>query len=97
MKKEVTKIGKRGTVVIPSALRQALHLHEGDLVIAENHGDGILLKPAVALPLEMYSPERKAEFILSNAIDKKDYKVARKTVEAMGLNPDAIAHHKPKE
>ncbi len=97
MKKEVTKIGKRGVVVIPAALRQQLHLHEGDLMIAENHGDGILLKLAVALPIEMYSPERKAEFILSNAVDPSDYKAARKEVKAMGLDPDKIPHKKPKE
>ena len=97
MKKEITKIGKRGTVVIPAALRQQMHLREGDLMIAEDHGDGILLKPAVALPIEIYAPERKAEFILSNAIDPSDYDAARKEVEAMGLNPDDIPHHKPKQ
>lgn len=78
-----------------SHLRQQMHLCEGDLIIAENHGDGILLKPAVALPVEIYTPERKAEFILSNAIDDADYKAARETVLAMGLNPDDIPHHKP--
>ena len=97
MKREVTKIGKRGAVVIPAALRRQLHLHEGDLVIVENHGDGILLKPAVALPIEIYSLERKAEFILSNAIDLSDYEAARKEVESMGLNPDDIPHQKPSQ
>ncbi len=96
MKHEITKLGKRGTVVIPSGLRLEMHLEEGDLLIAENHGDGILLKPAVALPVEIYSAERKAEFILSNAVDSSDYKAARKTVKEMGLDPDKIPHHKPK-
>ena len=96
MTNEITKIGKRGTVVIPAKLRKQMHLKEGDLVIAENHGDGILLKPAIALAVEKYTLERQAEFILSNAIDAKDYQNARDAVKAMGLNPDKIPHMKPK-
>lgn len=96
MTNEITKIGKRGTVVIPAALRKQMHLQEGDLVIAENHGDGILLKPAIAMAIEKYTPERQAEFILSNAIDAKDYQHARDAVKTMGLNPDKIPHIKPK-
>ena len=96
MTREVTKIGKRGVVIIPATLRRKLQLREGDLIIVEEHNDGILLKPAVALPIETYSAKRKAEFLLSNATDQADYKKARKEVETMGLNPDNIPHHKPK-
>ena len=96
MANEITKIGKRGTVVIPAELRQQMHLKEGDLVIVENHGDGILLKPAIAMAVEKYSLERQAEFILSNAVDVADYQQARVAVKAMGLNPDKIPHMKPK-
>lgn len=96
MTNEITKIGKRGTVVIPAELRRQMHLKEGDLIIVENHGDGILLKPAIAMAVEKYTLERQAEFILSNAIDAEDYHQARKSVKAMGLNPDKISHIKPK-
>jgi len=96
MKQEITKMGKRGTVVIPANLRQKMHLKEGDLVIVECREGGILLKPAVALPIEHYSARRKAEFLLSNAIDLSDYKAACDAVKAMGLDPEAIPHHKPK-
>ena len=96
MTNEITKIGKRGTVVIPAELRRQMHLKEGDLVIAENHGDGILLKPAIAMAVEKYTLERQAEFILSNAIDAEDYQHARDAVKTMGLSPDKIPHMKPK-
>jgi len=96
MTNEITKIGKRGTVVIPAELRKQMHLKEGDLVIAENHGDGILLKPAIAMAVEKYTLERQAEFILSNAIDAEDYQHARDAVKTMGLSPDKIPHMKPK-
>ena len=63
-----SRVGKRGTVVIPAPLRRRFGIEEGTLVIAEARDDGILIRPAVALPVEVYTPERKAEFILSGAI-----------------------------
>ncbi len=95
MKTEVMTVGKRGTIVIPASLRRRFGVHEGDLLIAEDHGDGILIVPAIALPIENYSPERKAEFILSNAVDSKDYEKAREEVCKLGVDPDTIVHHKP--
>ena len=48
-------------------------LEEGALIIAEPRADGSLIRPAVALPVEVYSDERKAEFLLSNAVDSEEY------------------------
>jgi len=92
---ETSKVGKRGTVVIPARLRKRFGIEEGTLVIAEEHEDGILVRPAVALPVETYSPERAAEFLLSNTVDQEDYANAVARVRAMGLDPDAIPHIKP--
>ena len=92
---ETIKVGKRGTVVIPARLRQRTGLMEGDLVIIEERDGGLLLRPAVALPVEIYSPERKAEFLLNNALDRKDYRWARREVKKMGLDPDKIPHDRP--
>jgi AbrB family looped-hinge helix DNA binding protein len=102
-KQETSKIGKRGVVVIPAQMRQRFGLEEGSLIIAEETDEGILIRPAhrfansfeMALPLEIYSPERQAEFLLSNAIDEEEYEAARQEVEKMGLNPDVIPHYKP--
>jgi hypothetical protein len=44
---------------------------------------------------EKYSPERKAEFLLSNAIDAADYRKARKEVRKLGIDPDSIPHLRP--
>ena len=92
---ETSKVGKRGTVVIPARLRRRFGIKEGSLVIAEETGDGILIRPAVALPVETYSPERIAEFLLSNALDAEDYAEARREVVEMGLDPDSIPHKRP--
>lgn len=46
---------------------------------------------------ETHSPERKAEFLLSNAIDREDYEDAVAEVRKMGLDPAKILHVKPFE
>ena len=92
---ETTKIGRRGTAVIPAALRRRFGIDEGSLVIIEETADGILIRPAVALPLESYTAERRAEFLLTNATDEEDYAKAVKAVRRMGLDPDAVPHRKP--
>lgn len=85
---ETSRVGKRGTVVIPAPLRRRFGISEGSLVIAEERPDGILIRPAVVLPVESYTPERRAEFLLSNAVDAEDYEAAKREVRAMGLDPE---------
>jgi len=94
---DVSKVGKRGTVVIPSAIRRRLGLREGSLVIAEQTPEGVLIRPATAVPLEPYSPRRRAEFLLSNATDAADYAAAVEEVRRLGLDPQSVPHHRPKE
>jgi AbrB family looped-hinge helix DNA binding protein len=92
---ESARVGKRGTFVIPAALRRRFGLDEGSDIIVEERADGILIRPAVTLPIEIYSDRRKAEFILSNAVDAADYADARIAVEEMGIDPDSIPHRRP--
>jgi len=61
MKATVTVTG-RGVVTLPAKLREALGIKADDLLIAETTPDGLLLRPAVTLPVEMYSGVRVAEF-----------------------------------
>jgi AbrB family looped-hinge helix DNA binding protein len=94
---ETARIGKRGTFVIPAKLRQRFALREGDLLVTEEREDGILLRPAVAVPVEIYTPERKAEFLLNNAVTREDYdKSCRIIREEFGLDPAKIPHTDPR-
>ncbi len=93
---ETGRVGKRGTLVIPAPLRRRFGLDEGTLVIAEERPEGILIRPALAMPTEAYTPDRKAAFLLENAVDPDDYRAAREAVRAMGLDPDRIAHSRPR-
>ena len=95
MATETSRIGKRGTFVIPATLRRRFGIQEGSEVIAEETPDGILIRPAMTVPIEVYSAERRAEFLLSNAVDPDDYRLAADEVRRMGLDPDEIPHRRP--
>jgi AbrB family looped-hinge helix DNA binding protein len=89
-------VGQRGTLVIPKALRERLGLREGDLVVMDVDAGGALrVRRAVAVPVEVYTPERKAEFLLNNAVDAADYERAVRAVRALGIDPATVAHTPP--
>jgi AbrB family looped-hinge helix DNA binding protein len=92
---KTSKVGKRGAVIVPARLRRKFGIREGGLIVAEERAEGILIRPAVALPVEVYSPERRAEFLLSNAVGEKDYRAAAAEVRKMGLDPARLPHHRP--
>lgn len=46
--------------------------------------------------VEAYTPERKAEFLLPNAVNARDYLEACEAVRRLGIDPDAIMHRPPK-
>lgn len=58
----IVTMTSRGVVTLPAKLRQALGLEPDDQLIAETVPEGLLLRPAVTLPVEMYTPEREDEF-----------------------------------
>jgi AbrB family looped-hinge helix DNA binding protein len=91
---DVSKVGKRGAVVVPARLRRKFGIEEGGLVVAEERPEGILIRPAAAVPVEIYTPERKAEFLLSNAVDAEDYQAAVAEVRKSGIDPARIPHHR---
>ena len=61
MKATITVSG-RGLVSIPAKIRKAAGIRPQDDLIAETTPEGILLRPALTLPIEVYTSERVAEF-----------------------------------
>ena len=92
---ESAKVGKRGAIIVPAILRKRFGIEEGTLVTAEEREDGILIRPAVVVSVERYTPERKAEFLLATAITRADYQRVRKEVRKLSIDPDSIAHRRP--
>lgn len=60
--KATLTINSRGVVTLPAKLRKAMGLQADDQLIAETTAEGLLLRPAVTLPVEIYSREREREF-----------------------------------
>ncbi len=60
--KTMVTVTSRGVVTLPARLREALGLEAEDQLIAELVPGGLLLRPAVTLPVEIYTPEREREF-----------------------------------
>jgi len=52
----------RGVITLPKALRKQLGLKDQEQFQVELTSDGILLRPIVAIPIEVYSEERLKEF-----------------------------------
>lgn len=89
---EYVRIGKRGTVVIPADARRRLGLEEGEMLVMEESSQGLLLKPVRAYEVEIYTPERTAEFMLNNAVTAAEFDEAIEEARRMGLDPEAIPH-----
>ena len=60
--KTTLTVTSRGVVTLPAKLRRALGLKADDQLIAETTAEGLLLRPAVTLPVELYSEKRVREF-----------------------------------
>ena len=70
-------ISERGTITLPKKMRKTLALKPEDQLIAETVKDGILLRPAVTLPIELYTDERISEFNVAEA-ELEAYHASRK-------------------
>lgn len=78
MKTTLTVTG-RGVVTLPAKLRAALGLKPDDHLIAETTPEGLLLRPAVTLAVEVYSEKRIREFDQSEADLEKLLRRRKKT------------------
>jgi antitoxin PrlF len=63
----IVNVTDRGVITLPARLRKELGLKPDDLLIAETTAEGLLLRPAVTLPVELYTPAREREFDAAEA------------------------------
>jgi len=55
-------MNERGSLTLPAKIRKSAGLKSRDLLLAEVTAEGILLRPTVTLPVEIYTEERIREF-----------------------------------
>ena len=88
---------ERGAVSIPPDMLKQIGVQPNAPVAVEVTGSVIVVRPP-SMPwpdVEIYTQQRKAEFLLNGAVDEADYAAAVKAVREMGLDPAAIPHDPP--
>jgi len=69
--KATLTVTSRGVVSLPAKLRRATGIMADDRLIAETTPEGILLRPTVTLPVEIYTADRIREFASEEAALEK--------------------------
>ena len=59
---ETLVLSSRGQITLPAVLRKRLGLKTGDVLILEDRGSEIVLKPGVVIETQYYSDEEIAEW-----------------------------------
>ena len=57
---ETLVVSSRGQITLPAALRKRLGIKSGDVMILEDRGDEIVLKPGTVVELQLYGDEQVA-------------------------------------
>ena len=83
---ETVYIGQSGDVPLPPSIRERAGIVAGSPVTLEAR-DGMIIVRTSDFDPEIYTPQRKAEFLLSNTVDAADYAAACQEVRTMGLDP----------
>ena len=55
---ETLIVSSRGQITLPAALRKRLGIKSGDVMILEDRGNEVVLKPGVVLEVQYYSDEQ---------------------------------------
>ena len=84
------KMGKRGTLVLPSKLRKQLGLIDGSLLTTEVKDGEIRIRPTYRYEPEVWSDQRRAFFLLYNSMTKEEWDEVLPEVLALGMDPSTI-------
>ena len=77
---ETLVVSSRGQITLPAALRKRLGIKSGDVMILEDRGNEVVLKPGVVLEIQHYSNEQIAQW---NAEDKLSGRERAKIVDTL--------------
>ena len=73
-------VSNRGQVTLPAATRKRLGIKGGDVVIMEDRGSEIVLKPGVVLEIQYYDDNQIAQW---DADDKLEERERRRILDAV--------------
>ncbi len=59
---ETLIVSSRGQITLPASLRKRLGIKGGDVMIMEDQGDNIVLKPGMVVEIEQYKDSQIAQW-----------------------------------
>ena len=65
-------VSNRGQITLPASTRKRLGIKSGDVMILEDRGNEIVLKPGVVLEVELYSDAQIAEWNAADSLDDEE-------------------------
>ena len=65
-------VSSRGQITLPAALRTRLGIKSGDVVILEDRGDEIVLKPGVVLEIQHYTDDQIAKWDIEDTLSDEE-------------------------
>jgi len=77
---ETLVVSSRGQITLPAALRKRLGIKSGDVVILEDRGNEVVLKPGIVLEIQHYSDEQIAQWDAEDKLSEKERAQIRKTL-----------------
>jgi len=69
---ETLVVSSRGQITLPAALRKRLGIKSGDVMILEEHGNEVVLKPGIVLEVQHYSDEQIAQWDAEDKLSGHD-------------------------
>ena len=66
---ETLIVSNRGQITLPAATRRRLGINGGDVVILEDRGNEIVLKPGVVVEVDVYSDEQIAQWDAADRLE----------------------------
>lgn len=80
---DTVRLGRNGQLSLPRSVMKRLHLRGNETLLLDVSEDGVIqLRPAAVLPIEMYTPERIAEFERESEVDPDTRAAVRKAVDS---------------
>lgn len=65
-------VSNRGQITLPASTRKRLGIKSGDVIILEDRGNEIVLKPGVVLEVELYSDVQIAEWNAADSLGDEE-------------------------
>ena len=69
---ETLVVSGRGQITLPATLRKRLGIKGGDVMILEDRGGEIVLKPGVVVELQLYGDEQIARWEAEDALSDEE-------------------------